>query len=123
MNPVVAAALAGAIASVAVAVIGGLLQQNKVKAEVDLTAAETAAIVLKELRAEREDLRLQVQRLETQATVDREHNRQAIDEMRALEARCQERLARAIQVMRSNGLDVPADLDVEIGDEPSWSVE
>ncbi len=123
MNPVVAAALAGAIASVAVAVIGGLLQQNKVKAEVDLTAAETAAIVLKELRAEREDLRLQVQRLEHEATVDREHNRQAINEMRALEAKCQERLARAIQVMRANGLDVPADLDVEISNEPPRSVE
>lgn len=111
MNPVVAAAITGAVASVCVALISALVQHQKVKSEVDLTAAETAAIVLKELRAEREDLRFQVQRLEREAIEDRETNRRAVKEMRALEQRCQERLARAIKVMRENGLTVPHDLD------------
>lgn len=111
MSPIVAAALVGAFAGIIGALIAGLFQRRKVSAEVDLTAAETAAIVLKELRAEREDLRSQVARLERQQVEDRENNKLAIDEMRAMEARCQERLARAIQVMRANGLEVPSDLD------------
>lgn len=118
MSPIVLAALVGAIAGIIGSLIAGLFQRRKVQAEVDLTAAETAAIVLKELRAEREDLRAQVARLELEQAEsrrrrdeDRAYSARAIDEMRALEARCRERLARAIQVMRANGLEVPPDLD------------
>ncbi len=111
MSAVVVAVIVGALSGIGSALVAASTQRRKVSAEVELTAAETAAIVLKELRAEREDLRRQITDLQARQERDHEANQAAIAELRAAEYRCQRRLVRAIEVMRANGLAVPPDLN------------
>lgn len=110
MTTIVISVLLGAISGIGASIVLAFSQRKKVKAEVELTAAETAAVVLKELRAEREDLRQQIDLLILKQAQDHEENQRAIEELKAAESRCLRRLERAIQAMRENGIDIPPDL-------------
>lgn len=109
MNPtltVIVAVVGSVCGGGGAAWIAARSQREKVEADAADSATRAAATMLHELRDERTEMRRRISELETHHA----DNVAAIEELRAAENRCQERLRRAVEVMRAAGLPVPPDL-------------